>query len=221
MSVLSLVAATADASVPDSFPDIRTESGQPLLVVASIRPGGYLPQFPECEKPGTLCMDPPPFWFKAKIDDSVYGSDIPPHLNVATTSHYGMSSWADFSVPRFLISLLTDGRDFVMPRYAMAELTEDKAGNLHLLVLQKQAIWWLPCSAWALRTEISAKDFPATLEVPKQESYYYADDIPELFRRTRSGIVPRYSIPIAALATHLRTLAPESLKTGCQPDSPG
>lgn len=212
--------SAANADAPDSFPDIRTESARPLLVVASVRPGAYLPQFPECSKPDTLCMDPPPFWFKAKIDSVVYGGRVPARLNVATASHYGMSRWADFGAQRFLVSLLTDGRDFIMPRYAMAELTEDNAGNLHLIVLHKQPIWWLPCSAWALRTEISAKDFPATLEIPEQESDYYTDDVPELFRRTGSGIVPRFAIPIAQLATHLRAISPESLKAGCRQDSP-
>lgn len=217
--VPGLVASAAVAGPPDHFPDIPIKSAQPLLVVASVKSGDYLPQFPECSKPDILCMDPPPFWFKAKIDSSVYGSPVPSRLNVATTSHYGMSRWADYGKQRFLVSLLTDGRDFIMPRYAMAELTEDNTGNLHLLVLQKQPIWWLPCSVWALRTEISAKDFPATLEIPELESDFYVDEVPELFHRTGSGIVPRYAIPVTVLATDLRAVSPETLKTGCQPDS--
>jgi hypothetical protein len=215
-----LSGSIAFAAPPEKFPAFSRESAKPALVVATVRPGKYLPQFPECSGSdlNTICMDPPPFWFKAKVRSVVHGASIPTRLNVATTSHYGMSELELFDKP-LLISLLTDGNEFVMPRYAMAGLTKDKKGSLYVLVLRQQPIWWLPCSVSDLRQEISPEAFPSDLEIPISEAELYIKDNPELFRVTATGATPIYAIPLSRLAAHLDSLAPTASQMACETDS--
>jgi len=138
---------------------------------------------------------------------------------VATTSHYGMSELELFGSKPVLISLLTDGNEFVMPRYAMAGLTEDKQGNLYVLVLRQQPIWWLPCSVSTLRQEISPDAFPGDIEIPRNEAAFYIKDSPELFRVTATGATPLYAIPLSSLGAHLDSLAPTASQMACEADS--
>ena len=217
---LTLNGPIAFAAPPKQFPAFPRESAMPALVVATVRPGKYLPQFPECSGSNlnTICMDPPPFWFKAKVESVVFGASLPTRLNVATTSHYGMSELELFEQP-LLISLLTDGKEFVMPRYAMTGLTQDKQGNLYVLVLRQQPIWWLPCSVSTLRQEISPDAFPDDLNIPRDEAELYIKDSPELFRVTATGATPIYAISISRLGAHMDSLAPTASQMTCDTDS--
>lgn len=208
----------ACAAPPKHFPAFTRESAKPVLVVATVRPGKYLPEFSECSNPNTICMDPPPFWFKARVMSVVHGTSTQRRLNVATTSHYGMSELELLGSQPLLISLLTDGNEFVMPRYAMAGLTEDKQGNLYMLVLRSQPIWWLPCSVAGLRQEISLDDFPGDIEIPKDEAEIYVKDSPELFRVTATGATPIYAIPVSSIGAHLDSFAPTGSQMACEMD---
>jgi hypothetical protein len=67
-------------------------------VVATVRPGKYLPEFDECKRE-VPCLDPPPFWFEVKVASVVFGThekNVPSHLYAVTTSHFGMSTIKQF-----------------------------------------------------------------------------------------------------------------------------
>ena len=215
-SALGFYASVAFAAPPKQFPIFDRESAKPILVVATVRPGKYLPEFAECSNPDTICMDPPPFWFSARVKSVVHGTKTPSRLDVATTSHYGMSELELLGSQPLLLSLLTNGSEFVMPRYAMAALTEDKQGNLHVLVIRPQPIWWLPCSVTELRQEISPDDFPGDIEIPMDEAEIYTKESPELFRVTATGATPIYAIPVSRIGAHLDSLAPTGSQMACE-----
>lgn len=214
--IVSVFPSLASAAPPTKFPTLGRESAEPMVVVATVRPGKYLPQFAECADPNTVCMDPPPFWFKANVVDVVYGKGVPRRLSVATTNHFGMPVMEMFGRKPILISLLTDGREFLMPRYAMGELTRDKSGSFHLVVLRSEPIWWLPCSVSELREEIDSSDFPGNLELPKENAKVYMRDSPALFRATANGAMPLYAIPVARIRAHLASLKPTSSQMVCE-----
>jgi hypothetical protein len=218
---LGLSGSIAFAAPPKQFPTFNRDSAKPALVVATVRPGKYLPQSSECSGSdlNTICLDPPPFWFKARIKSVIHGASTPPRLNVATTSHYGMSELELLASQPLLISLLTDGNEFVMPRYAMTGLTEDKQGNLYVFVLRQQPIWWLPCSVSNLRQEISPGAFSSDIEIPRDQADIYIKDSPELFRVTATGATPIYAIPLSRIGAHLDSLAPSASQMACEADT--
>lgn len=219
VAVVVIVSACAvHAPPPAEFPSFDQESAIPIVAVATVRPGEYLPQFPVCSKPNTICMDPPPFWFNARIMRLVHGPTIPTNLGVATTSHYGMSELELIGAEPILLYLLTDGNDFIMPRYAMAGLTKDNEGALHILVLRSPPIWWLPCSISELRREIDPQEFPADIEIPREDMEFYLDEHPNLFRQTNTGAVPRFAIRLDSISAHLDVLAPSSSRMTCELD---
>jgi hypothetical protein len=214
---LGLISTLAYATEPSRFPLFPREAAAPKVVVATATAGEYLPMFDECADPDVICMDPPPFWFNADIESVVYGEDVASKLQVATTSHYGMSDMIEIagSEPS-LIALLTDGKDYIMPRYAMAGLEKSKDGRWYLLVLSREPISWLPCSAWNLKQEVFAEDFPGGLDMDTEDVGSFRDSAPELFHPTTTGVAPRYAIDIARLSTHLTSLAPTTEQMRCE-----
>lgn len=218
---LALSVSAIGGEAPHEFPNFQRENATPLLIVGTVRPGKYLPQFGECADPDTVCMDPPPFWYEVEVSAFVHGAGVSKPIAVATTSHYGMSEFEHYARTPFLISLLTDGTNFVMPRYAMAGLVADSSGELHLLVLRTQPLHWLPCSAWDLREEIPTEDFSEDLVIPAEDAQRYVEDNPDLFREVQNGWVPRYSIRLMSLSTHLSLLAPTSAQMRCEQKSAG
>lgn len=216
-AVLLLFAGGAGARPPEVYPSIDPQQARPLLVVAGVEPGAHFAPFPECDKPDVLCMDPAPFWFRARVLMKVFGQDVPPNLEVATTSHYGMQGYGNDDQPR-LVYIQTDGDHFVMPRYASGRLLRSRTGELYLLTLQVPELSWLPCSVAGLREPMGPRDFPA---LKGGEFGHYAQAHPELFQPARGGAVPGFGISIARLSQHLHKLAPSIDDMECrQTDAP-
>jgi hypothetical protein len=203
-----------------AFPSIPARSATPILAIANVRPGKYLPQFAECIGSAleNICIDPPPFWFAAKITSILYGPRVAEEVSVATTSHYGMDELEFVQGPQLLM-LRTNGHEFVMPRYAMAPLTADRSGELYLIILSSSPISWLPCSVTALRQKISASDFVNDLEIPKKQASPYVTDSPELFVATQNGFIPQYAISMSRLQSHMASLSPTSTQMACEQSS--
>lgn len=217
-AMLALGACTSTvASEPDRFPEFSREHAEPGVVVASVRQGKYLPDFEECKRPDVICMDPPPFWFHAEVLSTVHGDEIGDTLMVATTSHYGMENFVDAaSGSPVLLALLSHEGRYVMPRYASADLARDKHGELHLLVLRRQPLHWLPCSTWSLKKQILADDFPGSISLSRSDASYLLDDAPELFVDAKGRIVPRYAIALRDLKAHLDARAPTAAQMQCE-----
>lgn len=212
---LAVSATASNAGQPVAYPDFPIAAARAAVIVARISPGSYFPAFPECAKPDIVCLDPPPFWFKARLESRVFGDIESGTITVSTTSHYGLEALERAGTGPFLIALQTDGKQYRMPRYAMAELTSDRKGRLYVLILRKEPIHWLPCSVSELRREISPADFPDTITLDAGESAHFADRSPELFRKSAAGPVPRYAIAVADIGAHLKAMAPDAVQMAC------
>ena len=213
------LASVARAAAPTTFPAIAEETARPLLLVAQLTAGGYLPKRAPCDKPGTVCvdLDPPPFWLTANVISTVHGEAVPAALTLVTTSHYGMDEYLGPAPGLYLARLATDGNDFVMLRYAKAKLAKKKDGALYLVVYAPGDIWWLPCSSTGLREAVSAEDFAGDLAIaPGDLARYRVSAYPDLFEGTDRGVVPRYAISISRLQQHLAGLGAAATLGTCR-----
>ena len=181
---LLILSSTAVAIPPDpsSFPEFSLSDATPHLIIATVSAGKYLPEFAECGKPDVICIDPPPFWFSARIAKLVYGDR------------------------------------YVMPRYASADLAQDRSGNFHLLLLEKRAPSWLPCAAWEMRREVQPVDFREDISLRGENAGYRQRQAPDMFRRVGKKTVPRYAIPMDLLSTRLSEIAPTAHEMACARD---
>jgi hypothetical protein len=192
---------------------------RPVVVVAELSPGHYLAQFEECERPNTICMDPPPFRFNANVITTLYGEPPPSRLQPATTSHYGMPDRAPKPQAQLLL-LHGDGRDYVMPRYASADLARNRAGDFHLLLWRPAPPWWLPCSVAELREEVRAEDFSRDLRIPPEQFHPDDDQEKQAYVMQADGSAfPRHAIAVSRLGEHLRELRPGVKDMRCEPES--
>jgi hypothetical protein len=209
--ILTFASYVAIAGEPSGATDKSDwDSWKKIVVVAELRAGQYLPQSPECAKPDIICMDPPPFWFSAKIMSTVYGESPPVAIHVTTGSHFGMGEYERMEAPQ-LVLLRTNGEKFVMPRYAKAPLIRAKDGKLYLRTFRKPTLSWLPCETASLREEIYPANFEGDgLEIEKDAfSNYRVETNPTMYRITRTGAWPRYAIPVDRLREFLAASGPE------------
>ena len=203
---------------PKAFPDLDGETSQDALVVAKLGNGNYLPEFPKCKNLEVICMDPPPFWFRARVQDVVFGSLEQSRIIAATTSHYGMGPFVSYRGPE-LLRLAVDGDAIVMLRYAYADLHADKIGDLFVILRGPEPIWWLPCSAMDLIVDIDARQFADDLMLPKEYvSQYEIEKAKDFLVRTDTGYLPRKGLPVAALKHHLDSEYAGQKLPRCEPD---
>lgn len=205
-SVGALAGETSDANGKSDL-----DKWKNIVVVAEVRAGEYLPQSPECAKPDAICMDPPPFWFNARIVSTVYGEAPPDSVQVTTGSHFGMAEYTRMEAPQ-LVLLRTDGNKFVMPRYAKAPLIRAKDGKLYLRTFRKPTLSWLPCETASLREEIYPANFDGEgLEIEKDEfSNYGVESNLSMYRMTRTGAWPRYAIAVDRLRAFFISAGPDA-----------
>ena len=187
-----------------------------MIVVADLSAGEYLQKSAICSQPGTVCLDPPPFWFTARIISTVYGEPPPSRIRVTTNSHFGTKEYEHLEVPQ-LVLLRTNGQDFVMPRYAREPLIRDKKGTFYLRTFEAKTIDWLPCETAALREEIFPADFDdASLEIKKEDfSNYHVASNPSMYRITPDVAWPRYAISVDRLRAYLKDSGPD-VKLECK-----
>ena len=214
-ALLALAVGPSWSAPPQAYPEMP-ETAEVAFVVATVSPGAYLPKFPECELPDRICMDGPPFWFNAKVSQVLSGN-VGRSLEVATTSHYGMEAFERME-GAYLLRLHTDGRDVVMPRYAMARLIRARSGE-HYLVLEPDRLPpFLPCAITEAREPIDARMFQERLAIPRGDyGYEAAAKDADHYVVTPEGATPRYAIPMRRLQVLLATLSPEQRKSECSP----
>lgn len=211
---LLMACASAAAHGPVRYPSFEWSEAQAVVVVATVAPGGLLPEFEECKKPGAWCMHSP-LWFKARVSSVIFGPGTSGELDVPTTSHYGMAGYEGDASP-YLIVLARHGNDFVMPAYQRARLVADRSGDLYLPISRVDPPWILPCSADALREPIPLDRFRKDLGIPKDQFHYF--DVlkhPELFQIKGGRAYPRYGIAIAKLQAHLAETRPTMAEVRC------
>lgn len=198
---------------PVVYPQLDPATMASLLVVARTRPGAYLPQFPQCEDPQVLCMDPPPFWLDTEVLVPVHGALTETRIAAASTSHYGMPEERQDAA--YLMRIDTDGRQFVMPRYQRAQLYPDRGGEYYLPLLGSK-VHWLPCSVRSLAREVEGLRGVAAARIPRSlMDGYGIPEHPQLFKVSWRGAMPRYWIAVSDLRTHLAEL-PQGAPWTCE-----
>lgn len=201
-AVLAALAASVSAAPPETFPGLGDEGTRDAFAVVRFEPGAYLPPFPECAGGDAICMDPPPFWLATHVESTVAGT-LPERLDVATTSHYGMERFG--LAPRaYFAWIRSDGRAYQMPRYAMAFVVRGADGGW-MIPMAGELPGWLPCEAATRRIAVDAATLPADIAVPRDSDRHAEALASGLYVDTAHGAMPRYAIPVAALADLLPT----------------
>lgn len=205
--LLLFVALTGCVSTvpPVQFTELDVSSSTDIVVVVTARHGGILPPFAECNRADVICMDPPPFWFRVRVLDAVYGPwFLGQRAVVASTSHYGMAGTISEGEPR-LVRLRSDGQAVVMPRYAQASLARSRLGEWLLVLWSAKPIWWLPCEvidlAQPIRPGDLVDDLIADPELFPPKKLEAESDYLEV---TSAGVVPKFAIPVSTLSNTLQ-----------------
>lgn len=219
LPLLLLFALPAAAgTVPAAFPTLDKATTRPALIVAAVSDATFLPSLRECKTGSTdnpdgtttvrICMDSPPFYFKADIKASIYGGIDPAPAFVSTTSHYGIHGFQDRKGVE-LILLHTDGKALVMPRYAMRSLVTNRMGQ-HFLVMQHAvAAPFLPCSVNDLREELHPEDFAELPVIAADRMGLDAKKDPASWLvAVDGGYRPRYAISMERLQAQLAETRP-------------
>lgn len=212
-AALMLAGCALEPRPPEAFPVLAER--QPLIVVAELDAGEYLPPSQEPPpKPGVVLIsfDPPPHWVRAEVHQTVYGSrTVPDVLYAGTTSHYGPQP---MSANPQLVFFLTDGRQYIMRRYGYKRLLTKRDGSLLLPVSDRQVSPWLPCSVLELKEEFDIGQVQETLK-PREPDYVPVEQRQDLFRAVPGGFLPRYAIDIRKLADYLRNNPPPLKASEC------
>ncbi|SFF78386.1 hypothetical protein SAMN05518865_104332 [Duganella sp. CF458] len=213
-AVLVLAGCASEPRPPEAFPKLLDP--QPLIVVAELDAGEYLPPLPDPPaKPGYVMIkfDPPPHWVRAEVQQTIYASKEVPQVSYAgTTSHSGA---LPMSPDPQLAFFLTDGRQYILRRYGYKRLLTKLDGSLLLPIWDKQVAPWLQCSVLELREEFDVEQVRETLKA-RDPSYAPARESPELFRAVAGGFMPRYAIDVRRLAAYLRNHPPPVNGTECK-----
>ena len=222
MLAILLLAAAGVATEPpfSAFPGFPRQGALPSVVAVEVQEQGYLPQFPECEDPNLICMDPPPTWFRARVLRRLSGVGPDDSFHAATTSHYGATLVEGDEPHIWLMRLESDGELFRMPRYQSAPLHRDGAGRLHLVLHHDWPIVWLPCEVMQLREPVEDALLAAQTARPLHD--FQEDDIEAglpMHEAVDDLAVPRYSLPLDRLA-HWLAAHPEA-ELSCPPDDSG
>ena len=195
--------------VPPAYPELDKTEISRSLVVATMKPGAYLPAFPECANPDVVCMDPPPFWLDAHVLSVIHGDIKAVDIAIASTSHYGMPEEDDPTIA-YLMPVVTDARQFILPRYARARLYEGKGGEYYLPVLPNP-IHWLPCSVAEIGREVTGLHRVKHAVIPKDWMQVRGvHEHPEFFKLTWRGAQPRYWTAMSSLREHLSQKSKEA-----------
>lgn len=202
-----LAACSPKLVVPETYPELDAQSARDAVVVAMIEPGAYLPQFEDCKKPQAICIDPPPFWIRGRLQRTVFGPSPSNRFVASTTDHFGMEGGQFVDGPS-LLRLLGDGRVWIMPRYARVDVYETKGGESFVVLWRSGPIWWLPCEVMSLIEPIAPEDFKESLVLPLDFLKFFSDEELEkeqtFFEVSPSGVTPKFGISIAKLSRFLK-----------------
>lgn len=208
---LALLAGCTSAPTSLAYPaDAFFDHPEVSVAVMRLQPGAELPEFDECKKPGVWCMHSP-FWLRGEVIAPVYGKPRMRHMPVLSSGHYGTSWYADQDDP-WLVVLLDDGKDIVMPTYASTSLVRRNDGALFVIVDYEREPDFLPCSIAGLREEIDQTRFPRNddLQLPADDPAVMDD--PQLYTISNGHAFPRYGIAVSRIATALAMLRPTTAK---------
>lgn len=200
---------------PVDFPDFKYVDAKPLVVVADVRPGGYLPEFDECKRKDVICLHDP-LWLKVTVREALYGQAPASRMIVTTTSHYGLDDYESNHAPRLMLLTVGPHGDVSMPTYANYALARRSDGTWFLPADISNVAWFLPCSITALQEPIDPKQFPSSLAMDPEEDTYRIEQNPELFQTLDGKIYPRYAIAIPRIRDTLNRERPQATAMECE-----
>ncbi|MBW8368231.1 MAG: hypothetical protein K0M70_10275 [Arenimonas sp.] len=219
LALLAILAtACAHRGAPAVYPDLDAAQARPSLVVTRFLGTGELPAYPECASKDVLCMDPAPTWIKLQARETVYGASPPGTFFASTTSHGGRID--AYGTPRkpMLMLLLAQENNWVMVRYARANLDTDSQRQLHV-VLNNSGPYWLPCSVRELREDITDPVLAHASRITREDyEQWHAESHADSYRVEGQFAYPRYSLPIARLQAHLAGKALSAADFTCGAD---
>lgn len=135
------------------FPEIDETTAKSVVAVGYFRRGSYLPEDAMCSfvyegDEIIVCGDPPPMALHFRVSSTLAGPEAPHQLVTFTTSHWGKDIINFGSKHPYLLHLLTNGDEFVTPRYEMTALAIDTRGNWAIpMESRTNTPTWLPCKA--------------------------------------------------------------------------
>lgn len=211
-TALLLGCATATAAPPAQFPDLGEDGVRDAFAVVTFAEGGELPQFPQCAEPDVVCMDPPPFWLDTRVAQAIAGT-LPARIELATTAHMGMPIYTGHGRAMFAW-IRSDGRAYQMPRYAAA-FVHRRADGSWVIPVTGELPGWLPCEAMARRMELDPKELDAVVAVPREAEHYAEAMASGIYVDSPAGAMPRYGIPVSAIADLLPTQGHRFREASC------
>ena len=208
--------------VPGTYAKFGEGEGSLTLVVAEVVATDYLAGY-ECPPSRTnadgsttvsVCLNPPPSWFKARVLQHVAGADIGDEFYAVTGSHWGAMK-VGAAEPAKLMLLRSNGTALEMVRYKSWPVAKSRDGQYHL-VLQSGPIHWLPCWTANLMQEIDDGEFAADLGITREEyDSRWAEQHAAYYRVSAESVRPRYAIPLARLQQGLADLPLVSADFSC------
>jgi len=214
--------------VPTTYARFEKGAGSLTVVVAELVSTDYLKGY-DCPKPKTnadgsvtevvLCLNPPPFWFKARVLQHVAGAEIGDEFYAVTGSHWGAMK-VGAAEPAKLMLLNSNGTALEMLRYRSWPVTKSRDGQYHL-VIQNGPIQWLPCWASSLMQEIDDGEFAADLAITREEyDSRWVDEFADYYRVTVDSVRPRYAIPVARLQQGFKDMSLAAADFSCRRPNP-
>jgi len=209
--------------VPATYARFEEGAGSLTLVVAELSATDYLKGY-DCPKTTTnpdgtttvsMCLSPPPSWFKARVLQHVAGAEIGDEFYAVTGSHWGAMKVGP-AEPAKLMLLRSNGTALEMMRYRYWPVVKSKDGQYHL-VIQAGPIHWLPCWAGSLMQEIDYGEFVTDMSITRKEYDSRRDEeYDDFYRITADSVRPRYAIPVARLQQNLKGLPLAAADFSCQ-----
>ena len=210
--------------VPTTYAKFEKGAGSLTVVVAELVSTDYLKGY-DCPKPKTnadgsvtevvLCLNPPPFWFKARVLQHVAGAEIGDEFYAVTGSHWGAMK-VGAAEPAKLMLLNSNGTALEMVRYAYWPVAKSRDGQYYLVV-ENGPLPWLPCWTASLMQEIDDREFAADLAITREEyDSRWAEESADYYRVTADSVRPRYAIPVARLQQGLKDVPLAAADFSCR-----
>ena len=207
--------ASTPYPAPKAWPEFEWSQSEPLVVLADVRPGDWLPEFPECTEPGTFCLHSP-MWLKIRVRETLYGQAPAQQMPVYSTTHYDIEQFDEDHAPRLMWMMVGPGDAVVMPAYKEAAVVRTPDGDWMLPIYFPAPEEWLPCSVSPLREPVDAAWLPRSM----QANDSVVKNHPELFQYRNGHPYPRYGIRLSRLREELARLQPTTIEQmTCEADN--
>jgi len=213
-----LVLISGCVHMPNDFPKLDQSNEQVVFIVGEFLRGKHLNQFSRCESGEVICMDPPPLGLKVRVLEHINGDPLPYIIYVATTDHYGMSSYEFNGGDAYLIKLWTDGASFIMPRYDRHKVIKSLEGEFIIPIWTKDWVNMIPCQAKALVQELDPKSMSKQDSFLQEELSQKGREHMDQLTVHQGRVYTKYGIKVSQLKHLFDGMSYAALNERCLPD---